>query len=249
MEIKTETTPKRQSYLIFLEEIAEFLNRFFAVERFPEVEKGGIYLPSSRSIKRLGLALEPWAQLQEWAIAQNLDALFLHRPWKLQPGQLPANIGVISYHLPFDECLTIGFNHRFAQVLNISKLEVLGEKENRAIGMLGEIPTQSFESLCSSVSQVFGGTEQVRTAVRREVKRVAVVGAMTDLLVREAAARGADVYITGQLRQPAEEAMRETQIGAIAIGHRRSEVWGLRALAGVLQERWLRLEVVLSDFN
>ncbi|WP_392407718.1 Nif3-like dinuclear metal center hexameric protein [Chlorogloeopsis fritschii PCC 9212] len=213
------------------------------------MEKGGIYLPSSRSIRRLGLALEPETQLQEWAIAQNLDALFLHRPWKLQPGQLPPDIGVISYHLPFDERLTIGFNPRLAQVLNMSGLEVLGEKENRAIGMLGEIPTQSFESLCSCVSQVFGGTEQVRTTVCEKVKRVAVVGAMTDLLVREAAERGADIYITGQLRQPAEEAIQETQIGAIAVGHHRSEVWGLRALAGVLQERWLRLEVVLSHFN
>ncbi|MFQ4143811.1 Nif3-like dinuclear metal center hexameric protein [Chlorogloeopsis sp. ULAP02] len=235
--------------LILLEEIAEFLNRFFAVEHFSQGEKGGVYLSSSRPVKRLGLALEPETQLQEWAIAQNLDALFLHRPWKLQPGQLPSDIGVISYHLPFDERLTIGFNPRLAQVLNISKLEVLGEKESRAIGMLGEIPVQSFESLCSCVSQVFGGYEQVRSVICKEVKRVAIVGAMTDLLVRDAAARGADVYITGQLRQPAEEAMRETQIGAIAVGHRRSEVWGLRALAGVLQERWLRLEVVLSHFD
>ncbi|MDM9383074.1 Nif3-like dinuclear metal center hexameric protein [Chlorogloeopsis sp. ULAP01] len=235
--------------LILLEEIAEFLNRFFAVEHFSQAEKGGVYLPSSRPVKRLGLALEPQTQLQEWASAQNLDALFLHRPWKLQLGLLPPDIGVISYHLPFDECLTIGFNPRLAQVLNVSNLEVLGEKENRAIGMLGEIPDQSFESLCSCVSQVFGGTEQVRTTVRGEVKRVAVVGAMTDLLVREAANCGVDVYITGQLRQPAEEAIRETQIGAIAVGHRRSEVWGLRALAGVLQERWLRLEVVVSHFD
>ncbi|BAZ48630.1 hypothetical protein NIES4103_12380 [Nostoc sp. NIES-4103] len=229
---------------IVIEDIVEFLDRLFAVERFPASETGGVYLPSLRPVRRLGLALEPGMQLQEWVRAQRLDALFLHRPWKLEAGQIPPDMGVISYHLPFDECLTMGFNFRLAQVLNMSSLEVLGEKDNRAIGMLGEIPTQSFTGLCSCVTQIFGGQEQIYLAVQTDVKRIAVVGAMTDLLVREAAARGADIYITGQFRQPALEAMRDSKMGAIAIGHRRSEVWGLRALAGLLRERWFSLEVI-----
>ena len=229
---------------IVIEDIVEFLNGVFAVELFAASERGGVYLPSPRPVRRLGLALEPGMQLQEWVRGQGLDALFLHRPWKLKAGQIPPDIGVISYHLPFDECLTMGFNFRLAQVLNMYSLEVLGEKDNRAIGMLGEIPTQSFTDLCSCVTQIFGGQEQIYLAAKTDVKRIAVVGAMTDLLVREAAARGSDVYITGQFRQPALEAMRASKMGAIAIGHHRSEVWGLRALAGLLRERWFCLEVI-----
>jgi len=73
---------------------------------------------------------------------------------------------------------------------------------------------------------------------------VAVVGAMTDALVREAAERGATLYITGQFRQPAKLAVAQTQIGVIVVGHRRSELWGLQALTGVVRERWSGLEVV-----
>ncbi len=232
--------------LIYLPEIAEFLDRLFAVERYTEAERGGVYLPSSRSIKRLGLALEPWTDLSEWAIAHSLDALFLHRPWKLQLQQLAPDIGIIAYHLPFDERLTLSFNPRLAEVLGISCPEVLAEKDSRAIGMVGEIPTQSFTDLCNCINHVFGGYEQVLAAEQTEVARIAVVGAMTDLLVREAANRGAEVYITGQLRQPAEQAMQETKIAAIAVGHRRSEAWGLRVLAGVLRERWASLEVLVA---
>ncbi len=111
--------------------------------------------------------------------------------------------------------------------------------------MVGEIPTQNFANLCNCVSQVFGGYEQVCAADCHEVTRIAVVGAMTDSLVREAATRGAQVYITGQLRQPALQTMLETKIAAIAIGHRRSEAWGLRALASVLHERWSSLEMII----
>ncbi|NMG08629.1 Nif3-like dinuclear metal center hexameric protein [Brasilonema sp. UFV-L1] len=237
-----------ESNLILLQQITEFLDQFFAVEQYSQEERGGVYLPSTRFVRRLGLVLEPWAQLQEWVSTQDIDALFLHRPWKLEPGQLAPDIGVISYHLPFDERLTFSFNPRLAQVLGMSGLEVLGNKNGRAIGMIGDLPTQSFVRLCDCVNQIFGGYEQVHqvhAAQNPEVTRVAVVGAMTDSLVHEAATRGANIYITGQLRQPAEQALLETKIGLISVGHHRGEAWGLRALTGVLRERWSNLEVIV----
>ena len=233
--------------MITLDNIAQFLNYFFAVHRFGD-DQNGVYLPSNRPIARFGLALEPWSQLAEWASAEQLDALFLHRPWQLQPGQLASDVGVVAYHLAFDECLTLGFNPRLASVLGMCKLEVLGEKQGRAIGMIGDIPTQSFASYCDCVNEVFSGVDAQARACH-EVSRVAVVGAMTDALVREAASRGADVYITGQLRQPAQAAVLETGISVIGVGHRRCEEWGLRAMSGLLCERWSRLEVILAGNN
>ncbi|BAY29906.1 hypothetical protein NIES2107_17500 [Nostoc carneum NIES-2107] len=232
---------------IYLTDIVDFLNNFFNVEQFTTSERGGIYLPSSNPVKRLGLALEAETRLYEWVSDKHLDALFLHRPWNLELQKLPPELGIISYHLPFDECLTIGFNPRLAQILQMSNLQVLGEKENRAIGMIGNIHTQSFAQLCSYITQIFGKTEQILPAVNSNIKRIAVVGAMTDLLIREAAKLGVDVYITGQFRQPAKAAIQETQIGVITVGHRRSELWGLRSLLEVLQERWSSLEVFIYD--
>ncbi len=230
--------------MIGLNDIAQFLNYFFAVHSYGE-DQNGVYLPSSRPIARFGLALEPWVGLTEWASAEQLDALFLHRPWQLQPGQLAADIGVLAYHLAFDENLTLGFNSRLATVLGMSNLEVLGEKQGRSLGMIGNIPTQDFPSFCRYVDAVFGGYDEAIGDDTREILRVGVVGAMNDALVREAADRGVDVYITGQLRLPAQAAVLETGIGIVAVGHRRSEEWGLRALAGVLGDRWSRLEVIL----
>lgn len=234
-------------HLIYLINIVDFLNKFFNVEQFPTSERGGTYLPSSNPVERLGLALEAETGLYEWVSYKHLDALFLHRPWNLDLEKLPPELGIISYHLPFDECLTVGFNPRLAQVLQMSNLEVLGEKENRAIGMIGNIQTQLFVELCSLITQMFGNPKQILPAVNDDVKCIAVVGAMTDLLVREAAKRGVDVYITGQFRQPAKAAIQETKIGVITVGHHRSELWGLRSLSEVLQERWSRLEVFIYD--
>lgn len=230
--------------MIGLNDIAQFLDYFFAVHSYGE-EPHGVYLPSTRPIARFGLALEPWAGLTQWANVEQLDALFLHRPWQLESGQLAADIGVLAYHLPFDENLTLGFNARLATVLGMSTLEVLGEKQGRSLGMIGNIPTQDFASFCRYLDDVFGGYDEAIADDNPRVSRIAVVGAMNDALVREAASRGVDVYITGQMRKSAAAAVLETGIGIVAVGHRRSEEWGLRALAGVLRDRWSRLEVIL----
>lgn len=227
-----------------LNDIAQFLDYFFAVHSFVD-DQNGVYVPSTRLIRRFGLALEPWAGLAQWASAKQLDALFLHRPWQLQPGQLAADIGVLAYHLAFDQNLTLGFNPRLATVLGMSNLEVLGE-QGRPIGMIGNIPTQSNVGYYCCIDEVFGGYDAVRSDAR-QVSRVAVVGAMTDALVLEAAERSADLYITGQLRKPAQAAVLETGIATVGVGHRRCEEWGLRALAGMLRDRWSRLEVILPQ--
>ncbi|KAF3887508.1 MULTISPECIES: Nif3-like dinuclear metal center hexameric protein [Nostocales] len=233
---------------LLLEEIAEFLNDSLDIDKYSQEEQGGVYVPSIRPIKRLGLVLEPWTELQEWVDAENLDALFLHRPWKLQAKQLAPDIGVISYHLAFDERLTLSFNPKLAKILKMSELEVLGEKQNRPIGMIGEIPTQSFAELCDRISQIFGGYEHIRGVDNHhKVRKIAVVGAMTDELVRTATNRGATAYVTGQLRKGADVALQETKMNAIAVGHRRSEISGLWALARLLHERWSSLEIVCAS--
>nr|WP_290226090.1 Nif3-like dinuclear metal center hexameric protein [Trichocoleus desertorum] len=229
--------------MVSLDQLAHFLDQFLLAKQF-ELDPNGIYRPSTRSIQRLGLALEPWPYLRQWAIATQLDALFLHRPWNLGE-QLPADIGVVAYHLAFDERLTLGFNPLLAEVLGLLTIEELGQKAGRPIGMIGNVSAQSFVDFCDRVKHIFGGYEAIETGNLPEVTKVAVVGAMTDALVREAKTQGAEVYITGQFRQPARSAASATGINVLVVGHRRSEEWGLQMLAGVLRDRWPPLEVVL----
>ncbi len=228
-----------------LEEMARFLDWFFQVHRYSEAV-GGICRSSSRPIHRIGLLLEPFPEMSTWVARHRLDAIFLHRPWKLDD-HFPSDVGVISYHLAFDQRLTSGFNSRLAKALCLSDLQVLGEKEGRAIGMIGNVPIQDFTQYCQQVGEVFAGVKKTIPAQKTSVSRIAVVGAMTDLLIREAVDRGAEVYLTGQYRNVAELAVVETRIGVIEVGHQRSERWGLRALAGILQERWSSLTVIIKD--
>ncbi len=236
--------------MIFLNDLARFLDDCLRRERFSDDETAGVWRACGRPVSRIGLALEPWPGLENWAACERLDAVFLHRPFRLAPNALAPDVGVLAYHLPFDERLTLGFNPRLADVLGLTNVDVLGEKQGRPLGMIGDAPAAlPFGAWAAVLSNVFGGRDAARAPAAGNdtlIARIAVVGAMNNTLVHEAAQRGARLYVTGQWRERAEVAVRETGIGVVVIGHRRSEEWGLRALAGVLRERWAGLEVTIS---
>lgn len=206
-------------------------------------------------MRRLGLALEPWPAFADWVAAERLDAVFLHRPWSLTDPQRQAlheaQTGVLAYHLAFDERLTTGFNPALVAACGWQTPEVLGRKEGRPLGMACALPAPvAFDAVAAQLRAEFGGLEQATPPTAGSivpVTKVAVVGAMTDALVREAHARGVGVYVTGQWRQPARAAVRETGLGVVALGHRRAELWGLRTLARLLREgvRDADLQIVL----
>lgn len=237
-----------------LDALAAFLDDQLGAATYPPDERGGVFRPPApagnalrRPLARLGLALEPWPGLRAWALDEGLDALFLHRPWRLRPDALRPAVGVLYAHLPFDDHLTTSDNAPLATALGFRTREVLGMKDGRRIGMLGDVEPRPAADALAYVTAVFGGTEAVVLPdPDRPVARVAVVGAMNDALVREAAARGVGLYVTGQLRQPARAAVAETGMAVAAVGHARSERWGLGALAAIIRDRWPALAVVVG---
>ena len=219
-------------------------------------DQNGVFLPSDRAdIRRPGLALEPDPALLPWIERAQIDALFLHRPWNLTDAQrhalAAANIGVLAYHRAFDERLTTGLNPALAQACGWLAPEPLGDKLGRPLGMVCALPQPAaFSAVVETLRAVFDGLDDaVPPAAGHDapVARAAVVGAMTDALVREAHARGVGLYATGQWRQPARAAVRETGIGVVVIGHRRSEEWGLRTLGNLLRADGLDAQLFTPD--
>ncbi len=241
---------------ILLNDVAHFLASEFTIDRYPQPEQGGVYHPSERPIQRLGLALEPFPDVATWVTDNQLDALWIHRPWQLDLTQLPPTLGVAYNHLPFDEHVTMGYNPRLATQLHATgTLEPLGFKQatretgeplpQRPIGMLFDTAMQNVGEWVRHTQTLFGGYDRIEPGRQRFIERVAVVGAMNDALVREAADRGGTLYLTGQYRPSAQKAVDETGIAVIALGHRRSEEWGLRALADILRQHWADLNVLV----
>jgi len=224
--------------------LASFLDALLETDTDPDGEDTR-YRQSMRPVTRLGLAVDANFDVVHWVQTESLDAVFLHRPWKIDGQPLPPDIGVLASHAPFDNYLTLGVSPRLALVMGLADWEPFGSKAGRPLGMLGRITPAVFHTLRGTLADIFGGLDAAHAGTAKTITTVAVVNAMTDALVREAAAQGAQMYVTGQERIPARAAVEETGIGVVAVGHARGEQWGLRALAGLLRERWAALDVVV----
>ncbi|MBA2755124.1 MAG: Nif3-like dinuclear metal center hexameric protein [Chloroflexia bacterium] len=227
-----------------LGDLDRWLGTFLHAERFAgRDDPHGVWHPAERPVRRVGLLLAPWPGLVGWVRAERLDALVVHRPWDL-PLVALGDTGVLAYHLAFDERLTLGYNPSLAAALGMTDPEVLGRKEGRPIGMIGDVPEATLADTLATLAALFAGVEHAPRVPRGRVSRVAVVGAMTAALIHEAHDRDAGVYVTGQLRAPARDAQAETGLPVIAVGHARSERYGLRTLAVALRTAWPTIDIV-----
>lgn len=215
--------------------------------------------PGPAAVRRLMLALEPG----DLPPAVHADALFLHRSRRLD--LCPPAVGVLGAHDGFDLHLTTGPNRRLALALGWRGVTE-PQWEGGARGLLAVAPQSGWTDLLAALDAELGGhdtavpgfphhrpTEERRWAAPTRSPpspddgiRLALMNAMRPALLRQAAARGVGVYLTGELRPGALAAARETGLGVVALGHRRSELWGLRQLARELERAFPGLETVLS---
>lgn len=228
-----------------LHEIAAYLNRQLRVDRHPG-ERSGALTAADPEVTRIALALDP-SDLAPCLAVERVDAVLLHRSRGYERLAALGSLGVLAYHLPFDDRMTLGENPQLAALLGMTSVEPLAQQGARVLGMIGDLTARPVSELHDTLARLFGGLEETVPARRDPVRRIAVVGAMTPATISEASRRGADVYLTGQLRTPARQTIDETGIGVVAVGHARVERWGLRCLDGVLRARWPELEVAVCD--
>ena len=232
--------------MVSLDDIRRFVDELLVVERFAGLDDpSGVYRPTDREIRRLGLTLDGWPGIGSWIADGGYDGLVVHRPWDLPLERFP-DLGVLAYHLPFDERLTTSFNPWLAAALGMDGIEPLGAKQGRPIGMIGGVPDQPLDLFRARLEAEFGPLEGMRVGDRGVVSRVAVVGALWPELVEQAARRGADLYVSGTWRPRAAAAIEATGIAVALVGHRPPEAWGMRTLARLIGEGWPGLAVEVA---
>lgn len=208
-------------------------------------DPAGIWIPSRRPVRRLVLRIEPGRPPYGWA--ESADAVLIHRPFGLWPARLPEGVGVLAVHAALDDRLSLGVNPALAQALALAPDEQVLRYKEREIGMVGRFgePLPG-EAAVARIAAELGGIEATRGAVPESVEAVALMGAMTPDLISQTSERGAAVYVTGQLRPSAFEAVEAAGIHVVAVGKARAEAWGLRHLGRLIRARWPEIEVVES---
>ncbi len=211
-----------------------------------EGDPGGVWIASDRLVHRLGVCLTADRRPEGWLPA-SVDALLVHRPFGLWPARLPVGVGVLAVHRALDDRLATGHNPALAAEIGLVLDTEPLTRGGHVVGMTGRMAGDAGARILAA----FGGAEATEgepdATGRVATGRVAVVGAMTEVLMLDAAARGVGLYVTGQMRPPALAAARRTGMRVVAVGQERSERWGLRHVGRVLAGAFPGLDVVDLD--
>ncbi|MBQ6352900.1 MAG: Nif3-like dinuclear metal center hexameric protein, partial [Lentisphaeria bacterium] len=200
--------------------------------------------------------------LFEAAVERDADFVFVHHglSWGLSPRRLTGYVaeryrmllanGITLYaaHLPLDAAPKFGNNAVLSQLIGLRDMEPFFRYDGVDIGFLGTLPSpRKLGALREFFAERFKVTPQCLGELSRSVSRVAVVsgGGGLDSL-EEAAARGADLLLTGELGHTMYHPARESRVAVLALGHYASETTGPRALMEVVAAKF-GLEVEFVD--
>lgn len=204
-------------------------------------ERDVLKRPGPPEVRALALALEP-GDLPEDLEA---DALFLHRSRFL--GERWPGLGVLGAHDGFDRHLTTGPNLRLARALGWRDVRTV-RREGKLAGIVATPPQRTWDDLRAALHAELGGEDaSIPPSTAGHPLRVALMNAMNPGLIGQVAALGVTAYLTGQLRPSAVGAARAAGVGVVALGHRRTELWGLQQLARELEEAFPGLNVRVYD--
>jgi dinuclear metal center YbgI/SA1388 family protein len=245
-----------------LSEILQEVDRLLEPARFRDHGPNGLQVPGQTSVGRIATGVTAHAELFELAVAANVELVIVHHGlfWGSGPGPIDsalkrrlqilfaADIGLAAYHLPLDAHPEIGNNALLARALGAETLDPFALHEGEPIGFIAGLPGDGLScgELFARVEQVTARAPLVFDSGPAQVRRVGIVtGAGSDYLA-EAAAAGAEAFLTGE---PAERVMaeaREAGLHFIAAGHYATETFGVRRLGEHLAQAF-ELEHVFLD--
>lgn len=220
----------------------------------------GLQLEGRPKIQRLLTGVTASKALISLAVELNADAILVHHGlmWKGDPQTITGfrkerlqlalahDLNIFAYHLPLDKHPELGNNAQLGKMLGWPSTQVVGD---RGLVHVGVLPNpQPLCEVTDLVSRVLGRQVQIEgnTDLDRIVRSVAWCTGGAPGYVEEAALQGADLYLTGELSEPAVHIARECNISLLGAGHHATERCGVKALGEWIANRY-GIEVIFRD--
>ena len=235
-----------------LARVAGFLDEYLAAENHPDYPHAlnGLQVEGPERVSRFAAAVDASeaviAEAGEWA-----DLLIVHHGlfWGgLQPLTGPhfrrvrilieSRTALYSAHLPLDGHAEVGNAAVLARKLGVEALEPFGQYGGMPVGWKGNLPELPLRELEDSLAALTGSRVRTLPGGPGTVAGVGVVTGAGAPMLREAAAAGLDVLVTGEAQHHHAIEAAELGVSVLLGGHYATEVWGVRALLALLEDRF-----------
>lgn len=235
-----------------LHELAGYLDEFLQISRVPDSSSAlnGLQVESSGRVTRVAAAVDATQATIDRAIREGADLLLVHhglfwsgnqpltgRRYRRLRALLRADVAVYAAHLPLDVHPEVGNNAVLARALGIEPQGTFGEYKGYPLGLWGTLDIRR-DALCARLDEVLDGPVKMVPGGPERIRRVGVITGSAGGKIAAAREAGLDAFITGEAVHHHFFDAEEGGINLFLGGHYATEVWGVRALAQHLEDRF-----------
>jgi len=216
-----------------------------------DASANGLQVDGPSEVSRAALAVDAARATAETAVDRGADLLVVHHglAWggldrvtgrtydRLAP-LFAGDCALYVSHLPLDGHPELGNAAGVCDVLGAAEREPFGALGSETVGLRGRVDGRPVEGLVDRLESELAPERGVHLLPfgPETVERVAVVtGSGVDWL-DEAAAAGADLFVTGEGKQQVYHEAREAGVNVALAGHYATETFGVRAVGDLLAE-------------
>ncbi len=216
------------------------------------------YIPQGRIIdgcekpKKGCTAVSLTVDVVNKAIASDADFLIVHHAhgfWKSDSrrilgakfkkfkGLLCNEIALFGFHLPMDMQPDLGNNAQIIKKLGLKLDSEFHKIGDFCLGKVGKFENpMHFDDFCELVTNRIGPLSFSFPFGRTQISKVAICSGGGSSLLEEAKQSGADVFLTGEIKETSFVFCQDESFNCLAAGHYQTETFGPKAIANYLSE-------------
>jgi dinuclear metal center YbgI/SA1388 family protein len=215
-------------------------------------------------VKRILFALDATAETVDYAIANGFDTIIAHHPFIFNAQfksfttddvlarkiikAVKANVTVMSFHTRLDT-VAGGVNDALADIFELTDVEKI-ECEGIELMRVGYLPEElDIEHFVAVVSAKLGCEHLNYATNSSKVHKLALVGGGGGSYIREAAASGADTYLSGEIGYHNLTDCKDYRINLVEAGHYFTERIALYNLSRFVTEADSSIECDFFESN
>lgn len=232
-------------------ELTEFLNNTLNIVAFKDVSNNGLQVANDGTLTKVLCGVDANLKLLHEAKERGADCIFCHHgiSWgdslKYVTGlnyeiialAIKNNIAIYGVHLPLDAHPAYGNNAQICLALELIEADPAFDYHGQNIGFTAELPEAlSFEQICALVNDRISNSFSALNFGAATIRKIGVVSGGAADLVGQAKELGVDLFITGEPSLLGYNLAEQLQMNVIFAGHYATEIFGVRALAEVINQ-------------
>ena len=230
-----------------IDELSHFCDDFLDIGAFDDYCPNGLQVEGRGELRKLVTGVTACQALIESALEEGADAILVHHGffWKGEPQVLTgvkgrrikalmrADVSLLAYHLPLDAHPGVGNNAEIGR-----RMGWLTTGQDGLL-WLGETEApQEAEAFMEAIGERLDASPMLIPGGDHPVRRVAWCSGAAQSMIGQAAAAGADAFVSGEISEQTVHLARELGIHYIAAGHHATERFGVQALGRLLADRF-----------